>query len=182
MLLSILLLVTFLVVIGLLRKPKKDHHSNWAQLLSGFKYSTKDFYKLVRDEMNRHDVTGLSFEQVHLKTGNAFSAERLYLRVKWREYHYDICFAPFGDGCFVSWWLIYENSDIEVFLAKLPFIGEWIRKAFFKKTYYQIDTASMFMTFAQHSVLAVIDEITKISGIRLSEDERKPILNNIFLR
>jgi len=38
------------------------------------------------------------------------------------------------------------------------------------------------MTFAQHSVLAVIDEITKNTGIRLSEDERKPILNNIFLR
>lgn len=182
MLLSLFLLLAFLVVIGLLRKPKEEHHSNWSKLLPEFKYSTLDFYNQVIEEMNTHDLTELSFEQIPLKTGNAFSAERLYLRVRWKEYHYDICFAPFGDGCFVSWWLIYENSDLEIFLTKIPFIGEWIRKAFFKKTYYKIDTASMFMTFAQHSVLAVIDEITKTSGIRLSEDERKPILNNIFLR
>jgi hypothetical protein len=38
------------------------------------------------------------------------------------------------------------------------------------------------MTYAQNSVLKVIDEITKDTGIRLSEAERKPILRNIFDR
>ena len=180
---SILLFVLFLfIIISIIRKTREEHHSNWAQLLSGFKFSTKEFYDLVKSEMLSHEINGLSFEQVALKTGNIFSSERLYLRVKWGEYHYDLCFAPFGDGCFVSWWLIFETSAEEDFLTKIPLIGEWIRRAFFRKTYYKIDTASMFMTYAHHSVLTVIDEITKNTGIRLTEDQRKPILKNIFAR
>ena len=178
----LLVIVVLLVVISILRKPKEDYHSNWAQLLSGFKFSTKEFYELVQSEMQSHEINKLSFEKVSLKTGNVFSSERLYLRVHWNEYHYDLCFAPFGDGCFVSWWLIFETSAEEAFLTKIPLIGGWIGRAFFRKTYYKIDTASMFMTYAHKSVLVVIDEITKSTGIRLSELERKPILNNIFHR
>lgn len=178
----LLVFLFLLIAISFFRKSKEDYHSNWASLLSGFKFSTKEFYALVQTEMKSHEIKKLSFEEVSLKTGSVFSSERLYLRIKWREYYYDLCFAPFGDGCFVSWWLIYEISDGEEFLGNLPFIGEWIRRAFYRKTYYKIDTASMFMTYAHNSVLKVIDEITKSTGIRLTELERKPILNNIFAR
>lgn len=166
----------------MLRKPKEDYHSHWAQLLPGFKFSTKEFYELVAAEMANHKIDGLSLEDVALRTGSIFSDERLYLRIRWKEYYYDLCFAPFGDGCFVSWWLIFETDLDELFFSKLPFIGGWISIAFYRKTYYKIDTASMFMTYAHHSVLAVIDEITKNTGIRLSEQERRPILNDIFKR
>ncbi len=41
----------------------------------------------------------------------------------------------------------------------------------------------MFMSYAQTSVLKVIDDITNDKGVRaLTEAERKPILNNIFVR
>lgn len=166
----------------ILRKPKEDYHSNWSQLLPNFKFSTKEFYELVKSEMSDHQIKGISFEEVSLSISSVFAGKRLYLRVKWGDYHYDLCFAPFGDGCFVSWWLIFETSTEEEFLTRIPFLGEWIRHAFFRKTYYRIDTASMFMTYAQQSVLKVIDEITKDTGIRLSEAERKPILKNIFDR
>lgn len=178
----ITLLLIIIVVIAFLRKPKEDLHSHWAQLLSGFKFSTKEFHKLLKDEMLKHELQDLSFEDVYLKTGSVFSSERLYLRIKWQDYRYDLCFAPFGDGCFVSWWLIFETSEIEVLLAKIPFIGEWLRHAFYRPTYYKIDTASMFMTYSQHSVLSVIDEITKASGIRLTETERRPTIKSIFER
>lgn len=166
----------------MLRKPKEDYHSNWSQLLPGFKFSTKEFYERVQSEMLSHEIENIGFEEVSLRTGGVFSSERLYLRVRWKEYYYDLCFAPFGDGCFVSWWLIFETDMEEIFSSKIPFIGGWIVRAFYRKTYYKIDTASMFMTYAHHSVLVVIDEITKATGIRLSEDERKPILRNIFDR
>ena len=132
--------------------------------------------------MASHEIKGLTFKKVSLKTGNIVSSKRLYMRVKWQDYHYDLCFAPFGDGCFVSWWLIFEVSSEEEFISRIPFIGEWLRRSFFRLTYYKIDSASMFMTYAQRSVLAVIDEITKEMGVRLTEDQRKPILNNIFSR
>lgn len=180
---TILLYVSlFIVLISFLRKSKEDYHSHWSQLLSGFKFSTKEFYQLVNKEMLSHKIDQLIFEEVSLNTGGVFSSERLYLRVRWNEYHYDLCFAPFGDGCFVSWWLIFETSIEEELLTRIPFVGEWIRGAFFRKTYYKIDTASMFMTYTHRSVLTVIDEITKNTGIRLTEDERKPILKNIFAR
>lgn len=182
MLSAVLFILFLIVIISILRKPQEDYHSNWAQLLAGFKFSTKEFYELVRTEMQSHEINELSFDRVNLKIGSIFSSERLYLRVKWQEYRYDLCFAPFGDGVFVSWWLIFETSPEEEFLTKIPFIGEWIRRAFYRKTYYKIDTASTFMTYAHHSVLAVIDEITKSTGIRLTELERRPILNNIFAR
>ncbi len=174
--------IILIVILIVIKQPKKSHHSNWAQLLPNFKFSTKEFYKLIQEEMLSHDVEKLSFKEVNLKTGNIISSERKYLRIRWQDYYYDLCFAPFGDGCFVSWWLIFEISPNEEFLSRIPFIGEWIRRAFFRKTYYKIDSASMFMTYGQRSVLAVIDEITKESGIRLTEDQRKPILNNIFQR
>lgn len=157
-------------------------HSHWSQLLSGFKFSTQEFYKLLEEEMRNHEVQNVTFEKVNLKTGSIFSSERLYLRIKWQDFKYDLCFAPFGDGCFVSWWLIFETSEFEVLLSKIPFIGGWLRHAFYRPTYYKIDTASMFMTYSHHSVLSVVDAITKETGIRLSEFERKPILRDIFHR
>ena len=165
-----------------MRDSKEDYHSNWATLLSNFKFSTKEFYERVKFEMLNHEIEDLNFEEVKLKTGNIFSSERLYLRVKWEEYYYDLCFAPFGDGCFVSWWLIFQTTGDEDFFTKIPFIGEWIRRSFYRKTYYKIDTVSVFMTYAHKSVLKVIDEITKDTSIRLSEMERKPTLRNIFDR
>ncbi len=178
----IVCLFIILVIVAIIRHKKDDVHSHWAQLLPNFKFSTKEFYQLVKTEMQSHEIKNISFEEVSLSTSTIFARNRLYLRVFWTEFYYDLCFAPFGDGCFVSWWLIYETSSIEEIIRKIPFIGEWIRLALFPVTYYRIDSASAFMTYAQQSVLKVIDEITKDTGIRLTEDERKPILKNIFDR
>lgn len=176
------LLVVILILFIVLKKPKKDYHSHWAQLLPNFKFSTKEFYMLVKKEMLSHEIAGLSFMEVNLKIGSIVSSSRIYLRVRWQDYYYDLCLAPFGDGCFVSWWLIFETTTGEEFVTKLPFIGGWLQRAFYQKSFYQIDTASMFMTYSHHSVLSVIDEITKDTVIRLTEDQRKPDLNNIFKR
>ena len=120
---------------------------------------------------------------MRLKEGNIFSSRRWYLRVTWKEYQYDICAAPFGKGFFLSWWLLYKNSLLQILILKIPFIGFWLQKKLFPTTYYKIDTASMFMSYAQQSVLNVLDNIATTKGIRmLNTDERKPILNSVFKR
>tara|TARA_R110002072_G_scaffold260722_15_gene419351 strand:- start:388 stop:786 length:399 start_codon:yes stop_codon:yes gene_type:complete len=130
-----------------------------------------------------HGISGISAESVSLFEGNIFSARRRYIRIMWKDYQYDICAAPFGDGFFISWWLLYKNPLGKIIFSKIPFIGNWMVRNFYPITYYKIDTASMFMTFAQTAVLKVIDDITKEKGIRsLSEAQRKPILNDIFKR
>ncbi len=153
--LIILSIVVILVLVMVFKQPRKEYHSNWSQLLPNFKFSTKEFYKLLKKEMFSHDVDKLFYKEVDITIGGVLSSKRTYLRIKWQDYYYDICFAPFGDGCFVSWWLIYQISSGEDFYTRFPFIGEWIRRSFYRKTYYKIDSASMFMTYAQHSVLAV---------------------------
>ncbi len=182
MLLTIIFILALLLFFSLFRTAKEDYHSHWAKLLGDFKFSTKEFYSRLKTEMESHQIENLSFSEVSLKTGSIFSSERIYLRVKWKDYRYDLCFAPFGDGCFVSWWLFYETSPSEMFISKIPFIGGILANALFKKTYYKIDTASSFMTYAHHSVIKVIEEITKETGIRISDEERKPILKDIFSR
>ena len=112
-----------------------------------------------------------------------FSSKRRYIRVKWKEYQYDICAAPFGNGFFISWWLLYKNSIGKWLISKIPFVGGWLARILYPITYYKVDTASMFMTYAQSSVLKVLDDITNNKGVRaLTESERKPVLNDIFKR
>ena len=169
-------------MISFVRKPKRDYHSHWSQLLPNFKFSTQEFYSLLKDEMQSHEIKDVEYEDIQQKIGSILSAERLYLRIRWEGLSYDICFAPFGDGCFVSWWLYFETTDAEIIFTNIPFIGNWIDKGFYRKTMYQIDIAGAYMAYAHNSALAVIDQITKKEGIRIEDFDRKPVMNNIYTR
>ena len=96
------------------------------------------------------------------------------MQVIWKNYEYSIYGAKFGHGFFISWWLLYKNSIWKILISRIPVIGDWLAQKLYPVTYYRIDTASMFMTYAQRSVLKVIDDITKEKGSRaLTESERR---------
>jgi hypothetical protein len=176
-------ILLFIIVINLIINLFKEHHSNWNTLIDNFEYSTEEFYIRFKKELLSHGVSGISASDVSLKEGSIFSPRRRYIRIKWKEYQYDICAAPFGKGFFISWWLLYKNSIGKFIISKIPFVGKWLASIWFPITYYKIDTASMFMSYAQASVLKVIDDITKDKGVRaLSEADKKPLLNDIFKR
>ncbi len=161
----------------------KFYHSHWNTLINNFEYSTEEFYLKFKKELLSHGISGITASNVSLHEGNIFSSKRRYIRVKWKEYQYDICASPFGDGFFVSWWLLNKMSWMQVIISIIPFVGPWIVRKLFTITYYRIDTASMLMSYAQASVLKVIEEITDKKGVRaMTDDERKPILNDIFKR
>lgn len=187
--LSILLIGTtilfyaYLIYYIFLKKRKKEYHSNWTTLIENLSYSTFDFYNQLEEEFINTGVEGISMKIVKLREGGIFSARREYLRVTWKAYQYDICGAPFGDGFFMSWWLFYKQSILQIILSRFPFIGGFLSRKLFPITYYKIDTASMFMTFAQSCVMKVVDNITKEKGLRaLSEQERSPEIKNLFAR
>jgi hypothetical protein len=176
-------LLTFLILKFLFGKNIKDYHSSWNTLIDNFQFSTQEFYTLLQLELQERGIKSIVAKKVALKEGNAFSSKRTYLRATWKEYQYDICAAPFGKGFFISWWLLYKSSIGQILISKIPFIGIWLARKLYPVTYYKIDTASMFMTYAQASVLKVIDDITKAKGVRkISETDRKPILNDIYKR
>lgn len=179
----VFLLIIVFIIKALISQTLKKHHSNWNTLINDFTFSTQEFYDLLKKELQEQNIKNISIKEVSLKEGGMFSSGRRYLRILWKDYQYDVCAAPFGKGFFISWWLLYKRSLGEKILSKVPFIGKWLARQWFPVTYYKIDTASMFMTYAQSSVLKVIDDITNSKGVReLTTEERKPILNNIFSR
>ncbi len=176
-------IIIFYILRSIFRSSFKNYHSNWNTLINNFDFSTEAFYKHFKKELLSHGISGITAESVSLFEGSIFSARRRYIRITWKDYQYDICAAPFGDGFFISWWLLYKNSLGQLLVSIIPFVGGWLARKLYPITYYKIDTASMFMTFAQTAVLKVIDDITNEKGIRsLSESQRKPILNDIFKR
>ena len=174
----VLTIMTFIFKANIL-----THHSNWSHLIDGMSFSTEEFYQRLKAELLSHGIKGVSTSIIHHKEGSVFSSSRRYLRVEWKEYRYDMCAAPFGKGFFVSWWLLYKNSILKILLGRIPFVGGWIERKWFPLTFWKVDSASMFMTYCHQSVQKVIADITKEKGVRsLTEQEQKPILNNIFKR
>jgi len=161
----------------------KTAHSNWSTLLDGCNYSSQEFYRRLKEELQSQGIKNVQAYTVSLREGGLLSSSRLYLRLEWKEYQYDICASPFGKGFFISWWLLYNHSLWKILIAKIPYVGKWLDRMWFPMTYYKVDIASMFMTYCQSSVLKVIDDISKEKGMRsLSEDQRKPMLKDMFKR
>lgn len=184
MLFELLIAIAAVVIIVLIvGKKEATLHSNWNTLIDKFDYSSKEFYALLRKELESRGVENISYSSEAHWQGSLVSSRRLYLRVKWKGYYYDCCCAPYGNGTFFSWWLLIEETRAEKMIARIPFVGGRLKNILFPMTYYRADTISMFMTYAQNSVLKVIDDITKDSGVRsIPSDERKPIMRDVFKR
>ncbi len=157
--------------------------SHWYQLIENLQASPLEFYKAVEQAIERREVPDAERSRVDWREGGLFSAKREYLRVRRKEFIFDICSAPFGNGFFVSWWLGEVPSGFLALLAEIPVIGAFIQRFVRPATYYKLDTAHMFQESVRRAVLDVIDEMTTAKGLRaLTELERKPILREFFQR
>lgn len=177
---ALVILFIFRLLFG---KRLKKYHSNWNTLIDDFDFSTKEFYRLLTEELSSHGIRNIRIEETSINEGSVFSHSRLYLRVRWKGFQYDLCGAKFGNGFFVSWWLFLKFSFGQVLIASIPLIGGWLDRKLYPVTHYTQDTASMFMTYCQQSVLTVVDQITAEKGSRrLSELDRKPVQRDVFKR
>ncbi len=153
--------------------------SHWYQLIEGLQASPMEFYTAVERAVEQRQIPDARRSRVDWREGGLLSAKREYLRVARKQYIFDICGAPFGNGFFVSWWL----GEPEGCLTGFPFLGPVLEFLGQPRTYYQIDTALMFQSVVHTAVLEVVDGLTTAKGLRaLSESERKPILREFFQR
>lgn len=183
----LLLIVQFLVlvfIISLIARTRfNEYNSHWNTLIDNFKFSSKEFYSLLVTELKAHGIQNMKFHEVKLREGGWFTPKRIYLRVRWKDVEYYICASPFAHGFYISWWLFARKTFFQKVVSRVPFIGGFLERKFYPATFHTVDTSSMFMTYAQNSVLKIIDEITKEQGIKgLSELERKPIMKDLFKR
>lgn len=157
--------------------------AHWCCTLDGVQESAKEFYDAVEESIRNRRIPDVETSRVEWRQGGIFSDTRLYLRIHRKDYVYDICGAPFGDSFFVSTWLCQPPSFWIETLLGIPVVATLTRifLALVKpQTYYQIDTAMMFLGATHAAVLESVDQVTSIAGARpLSEFERQPVLREL---
>lgn len=157
--------------------------SHWNTLIDRLQTSSKDFYGSVASAITERNVPDVKCSSIDWREGGILSAKREYLRVKRKEFNFDICAAPFGNGFFVSWWLTEPIPVWLKLIASIPLLNLCTSWFLPKMTYYRIDTASMFQTSVHAAVQEVIDSLTSANGLRsMSELERKPAMNGLLQR
>jgi hypothetical protein len=177
-----ILLIIILIAFFKAWKPSVVH-AHWNHLIGDFKFSTQDFYSNLEKILSEQNISGLSCKQVKIYEGIRFlSSKRLYLRIIWKDKIFDVCAAPFANGFFLSWWLFEKEKIWQKVIGAIPFLGKWIINYFSPITYYKLDTAAMFQSYVHSSVLNLINEITTEKNYKLSESERKPVLEHTFKR
>ena len=158
--------------------------SSWSTLIENLTESPLQFYERVEGSITQRQVPDIKITKTDLKEGHLFSAKRQYLTVNRKRYLFDVCGAPFGTGFFVSWWLSFSPTFFQRLayaLSEWPFFGSFITTAIGDNSFYKRDTTQMFQTAIHSAVLDVVDQITKMKGLRaLSEGERKPIHSEFF--
>lgn len=173
--------VVLSIILWLASDPKKgDYHSRWSYRIPNFNYSTDEFYEQLAIGIDAQKIDGCYHKVVLEKEGGMLSASRKYFKVTWKEYEFFMCAAPFGNGFFLSWWLFVQpRSGNKI---RIPIIGSILNAGVEDVTMYQLDTAEMFMGYCHDVMLAKVKNITKDTGITLSEASTKPILKDIFKR
>lgn len=148
-------------------------HSNWHHFFPELTFLSKEFYDSTEEIIKKNKIPDIKVSRVKLSQGNILSANREYLRIKHKEYIFDVCAAPHGTGFFVSWWLGEKTSFFRELLSRIPVIGPFFEKIPIQKTYYEMDTENMFKEGIHSSITEAMDLITKSKGTRgLTDLER----------
>ena len=146
--------------------------SNWRQLFPFFSLSAEQFYSTIEEMVKKHQMPNIKIERVDQKEKGLLSASRQYLRVRRGDLIFEICAAPFGTDFFVSWWL-YETEGAMRSLFKNTKFGDWLSNRAHSKTFFQMDTESMFRSCVHECVLEALDIVTQGKGVRQLTDSEK---------
>lgn len=94
-------------------------HSHWHHSYADLQMSSDDFYTRVSAAVDKRKIPQLTFSRVQFAEHGALSAKREYLRVERQGLVFDVCTAPVGTGCFVSWWLVQPPPSVWIRLGLL---------------------------------------------------------------
>ena len=155
--------------------------SHWNTMIQGLQQSPLEFFEAVEKAVLEKEIESVKFSRVYWKEGGFFSPKRKYLRIRRKQYAFDICGAPFGNGFFVSWWLGEIPPCWINFFLLAPVVGFWLEKLFRPVTYYKIDTAMMFQSLVHSAVLEVVDSTISEDGLKaLKPADRTPVMRDFF--
>lgn len=165
---TIIVIIIVFAVIALIQASSrsiKDVHSHWHHMFETIPFSPGEFYEMLERDISEKGIAGISFSKIKHSEGGIISANRIYLRVKYKEYMMDICAAPFAkQEFFVSWWLGGDGFTLRDFLMNIPIIGGLFKRR--EKTFYEQDTEIMFKETVALCVKNTITSLVEVKGSR----------------
>jgi hypothetical protein len=148
--------------------------NNWYHPFPDLQMSSNEFYSSVEQMIKAQAFPQVKMSRITLSEGGLFSSGREYLRIERNQYIFDLCAAPFGKAFFVSWWVGENSGIVNDFLGRFHLLDRLVGKGSRQRTYFQIDSKTMFKECIHGIILEIIDSITKEKGLRsLSEAERQ---------
>ncbi len=78
--------------------------SHWHHSVEGLSTSSLDFFTSIEEALKAKEAP-VRTERIELGEGGVLSAKRVYLRVAYERFVFDIGAAPLGKDFFFSWWL-----------------------------------------------------------------------------
>ena len=169
------IIFVFIVILILVSIRPSEVIARWHHHFDNLQLSSQDCYTSLQQHIEKRQIPGAKCYLVTFSEyGGVLSAQRLYFHVRNVTYRFHICAAPYGTGFFVSWWLRESKSLGEILVNKwFPITAQ--------KTYYQLDTQTMFRESVHRAVLNMIEDLTAGKGVRgLSELDQQTITNPKF--
>lgn len=96
---------------------------HWSALVDGLQAPPLDFYGCVEAAVTQMKIPNTKFERIEYREGGAFSGFRTYLRIRRHREVFDVCTAPFGNGCFFSWWQAEVRAELPTIASVLIIFG-----------------------------------------------------------
>lgn len=158
-----------------------ENFAHWYHRFPGLKLSSDEFYGMVQQEVERHNIPSVRIKRVLIHEGGVFSVKREYLEVYCSPNVFHLCLCPYGDGLFVSYWTGHVVDGFVRFLAAFPIIGRFFYRFIRPTTYHALDTQLMFQSVVGASVNAALDNLMEGQGKpTLSDVERKPLMRDFL--
>jgi hypothetical protein len=167
---TLTLIVVGLIAYAAIKATKRSIrvvHAHWHHMFDTRPFASKEFYEYLKNGIVEKGIEGISFKGITHSERGILSAQRVYLRINYREYMIDICAAPFAkDAFFVSWWLGDAGITFRDFLISIPVIGRLFNRR--EKTFYEQDTEIMFKEIVSGCVKDTIEKLTEEKGQRIN--------------
>jgi len=184
----ILLIIKWLFIIAIIwtfvtflfspRRSFGNIHSRWHSSFD-FQFSVQDFYKSVEEAIRNTGVSNINMHRVQYSTSShIYLSHREYLQVRREDQMFLICAAPFGKGFFVSWWMGKPINFMEDLITRIPRVGPAIAEYMYRKSFYEMDTDSMFRDCISKCVKEAVNKMTNEHGTRLTESDFLPVTAN----
>jgi len=145
--------------------------NHWQHYFDDLQYSSKDFYAKLKALIEEYKFPNVTISVSKFSEGGMLSSKREYLTIRRGEYRFDVCAAPFGKSFFVSWWLTELEGGCLLLLKRI-LLPDGVLGNNMKKTFYQVDTETIFKASIHSLIVKIIDGILPENGYRLPENAR----------